>query len=188
MAEIGKAEIKVSADTKRAEFDLERFRHRLETTGRSYDKLLKQDFSRSFSENFRKGFEQGVIRSIEKGESRLYQFSHGVGVAASALHKMKSSAEYAAESFQSLQRVGMFVQASLGTLAGTIGDLVGSVEAFVGVVGAAAPASVALGSSFVALGVGMVGVKIAMAGVNSAIGTVWKSQTALNDTFRAARQ
>ena len=189
MAEnVGKAEIVVSADTKKAEIDLERFRKRLEATGRSYDKLLKEDLSRSFSENFRKGFEQGVIRSIQKGETRLYQFSHGVGVAASSLHKMKSSAEYAAESFQKLQRVGLFTQASLGTLAGTIGDLVGSVEALVGVIGAAAPAAVALGSTFVALGVGMVGVKIAMAGVSNAIGTVWQSQTALNDTFRAARQ
>jgi len=189
MAEnIGRAKIEVGADTRKAQMDLERFRQRLEMAGRSYDKLLKEDVTRKFSENFRKGFELGVLRGVTKGENQFYQLNRAINVAASALNKIKSPAEMASDRFMRLQRTGLKFQAAAGIIAGTIGDLVGGLLSLVGVLGAAVPAIAAFGGAFAGVAVGFIGVKVAMAGVANAIGTVWKSQTALNDTFRAAAQ
>ena len=189
MAEtVGKAKIVAELDNKQALDNLEKYRRRLMETGRSYDKLFKEDLSRKFSENFRKGFEQGVLRGLEKGENQFYQLNRAIGVAASSLEKIKAPAQMAADGFMKLQRTGLKFQAAAGTIVGTVGDLVGGFYSLVGVVGAAAPALTALGSTMIGVGIGFVGVKIAMAGVSNAISTVWQSQTALNDTFRAARQ
>ena len=189
MAEtVGKAKIVAEFDNKEALNNLERYRRRLMETGRSYDKLFKEDITRKFSENFRKGFEQGVLRGVEKGENKFYQLERAIGIAASSLDKIKAPAQMAADSFFKLQRAGIKFQAAAGTITGAVGDLVGGFYSLVGVVGAAAPSLVALGSTMVGVGVGFVGVKVAMAGVSEAIGAVWKSQTALNDTFRAATQ
>jgi len=185
---IGEAEIEVKADTKKADAQLQAFRRRLEQTGRGYDKLFKEDITRKFSENFRKGFEVGVLRGVEKGENQFFQLNRGINVAATSLRKVKGAAETAADGFMKLQRTGLKMQAALGTIAGTIGDLIGGLLSVVGVLGAAAPAAVALGGAMASVGIGFVGVKVAMAGVSNAISTVWKSQTALNDTFRAATQ
>ena len=185
---VGKAKIVAELDNKQALDNLEKYRRRLMETGRSYDKLFKEDISRKFSENFRKGFEQGVLRGLEKGENQFYQLNRAVGIAASSLDKIKAPAQMAADGFMKLQRTGLKFQAAAGTIVGTVGDLAGGFYSLVGVVGAAAPALVALGSTMVGVGIGFVGVKIAMAGVSNAISTVWQSQTALNDTFRAARQ
>ena len=185
---IGEAEIEVKADTKKADAQLEAFRRRLQQTGRGYDKLFKEDITRKFSENFRKGFEVGVLRGVEKGENQFFQLNRAINVAATSLRKVKGAAETAADGFMKLQRTGLKIQAALGTIAGTIGDLVGGFLGLVGVIGAAAPAAIALGGAMASVGVGFVGVKVAMAGVSNAISTVWKSQTALNDTFRAATQ
>jgi hypothetical protein len=186
--EVGKANVVVGADTKKAEIDIERFRKRLEQTGRGYDKLFKEDITRKFSENFRKGFEQGVLRGVQKGENQFYQLNRAINVAATSLQKIKGPAEMAADRFMKLQRTGLKMQAAFGTIAGTIGDLAGGLLSVVGVLGAAAPAAVALGGAMASVGVGFVGVKVAMSGVSNAIGAVWQSQTALNDTFRAATQ
>jgi hypothetical protein len=186
--EVGKANVVVGADTKKAEIDIERFRKRLEQTGRGYDKLFKEDITRKFSENFRKGFEQGVLRGVQKGENQFYQLNRAINVAATSLQKIKGPAEMAADRFMKLQRTGLKMQAAFGTIAGTIGDLAGGILGLVGVLGAAAPAAVALGGAMASVGVGFVGVKVAMSGVSNAIGAVWQSQTALNDTFRAATQ
>ena len=189
MAEnVGRAKIEVGADTRKAQFELERFRQRLEQAGRSYDKLLKEDVTRKFSENFRKGFELGVLRGVTKGENQFYQLNRAINYAASSLQKIKSPAEMATDRFMKLQRTGLKIQAALGTLAGTIGDLVGGVLSLVGVLAAAVPSIAAFGGAFAGVAVGFIGVKVAMSGVANAIGTVWKSQTALNDTFRAAAQ
>lgn len=189
MAEnIGRAKIEVGADTKKAQMDLERFRQRLEMAGRSYDKLLKEDVTRKFSENFRKGFELGVLRGVTKGENQFYQLNRAINVAASALNKIKSPAEMASDRFMKLQRTGLKLQAAAGLIAGSIGDLVGGLYSLVGVLAAAVPAIAAFGGAFAGVAVGFIGVKVAMSGVANAIGTVWKSQTALNDTFRAAAQ
>jgi hypothetical protein len=185
---VGKAKIVAELDNKQALDNLEKYRRRLMETGRSYDKLFKEDISRKFSENFRKGFEQGVLRGLEKGENQFYQMNRAIGVAASSLEKIKAPAQMAADGFMKLQRTGLKFQAVAGTISGSIGDLVGGFYSLVGVVGAAAPALTALGSTMIGVGIGFVGVKIAMAGVSNAISTVWQSQTALNDTFRAARQ
>jgi len=185
---IGEAEIEVGANTKKADMQLEAFRRRLQQTGRGYDKLFKEDITRKFSENFRKGFEVGVLRGVEKGENQFFQLNRGINVAASSLNKIKGPAEMAADRFMKLQRTALKMQAAFGTIAGTIGDLAGGLLSVVGVLGAAAPAAVALGGAMASVGVGFVGVKVAMAGVSEAITTVWKSQTALNDTFRAAAQ
>ena len=185
---VGKAKIVAEFDNKEALNNLERYRRRLMETGRSYDKLFKEDFTRKFSENFRKGFEQGVLRGVEKGENKFYQLERAIGIAASSLDKIKAPAQMAADSFFKLQRAGIKFQAAAGTIAGAVGDIVGGFYSLVGIVGAAAPALVALGGTMVGVGVGFVGVKVAMAGVANAISTVWKSQTALNDTFRAATQ
>jgi hypothetical protein len=185
---VGKATVKVNADTAGAEVDIERFRRRLEATGRSYDKLLKQDITRKFSENFRVGFEQGVLRGLEKGENQFYQLNRAINVASTSLHKIKGPAEMAADRFMKLQKTGIKFQAAAGTISGSVGDLVGGMYSLVGVLGAVAPSFVALGGAMAGVGVGFIGVKVAMAGVSNAISTVWQSQTALNDTFRAARQ
>jgi hypothetical protein len=185
---IGEAEIEVGANTKKADIQLEAFRRRLQQTGRGYDKLFKEDITRKFSENFRKGFEVGVLRGVEKGENQFFQLNRAINVASSSLNKIKGPAEMAADRFMKLQRTGLKMQAAFGTIAGTIGDLAGGILSVVGVLGAAAPAAVALGGAMASVGVGFVGVKVAMAGVSNAINTVWQSQTALNDTFRAASQ
>jgi hypothetical protein len=185
---IGEAEIEVGANTKKADVQLEAFRRRLQQTGRGYDKLFKEDITRKFSENFRKGFEVGVLRGVEKGENQFFQLNRAINVASSSLNKIKGPAEMAADRFMKLQRTGLKMQAAFGTIAGTIGDLAGGLLSVVGVLGAAAPAAVALGGAMASVGVGFVGVKVAMAGVSNAINTVWQSQTALNDTFRAAAQ
>jgi hypothetical protein len=185
---VGKAKIVAEFDNKEALSNLERYRRRLMETGRSYDKLFKEDFTRKFSENFRKGFEQGVLRGVERGENKFYQLERAIGIAATSLDKIKAPAQMAADSFFKLQRAGIKFQAAAGTITGAVGDLVGGFYSLVGIVGAAAPALVTLGSTMIGVGIGFVGVKVAMSGVANAISTVWKSQTALNDTFRAATQ
>jgi hypothetical protein len=167
---------------------LEQFRIRQQRIGRGFDKLYKEDYTRKFTENLKKGFETGFNTSIAKGENQMYAFSHAVGVAGSALSRIKSPVENAADSFQKLQKGAYIMQNGLGLLFSTIGDLAGGILGLVGVVGQALPAFVAFGGAIASVGSGFIGVKIAMSGVSQAIGTVWKSQTALNDTFRAAQQ
>ena len=167
---------------------LEQFRIRQQRIGRGFDKLYKEDYTRKFTENLKKGFESGFNTSIGKGENQMYAFSHAVGVAGSALSRIKSPVENAADSFQKLQKSGYMMQTGLSLLFSTIGDLAGGILGLVGVAGQALPAFAAFGGAIASVGSGFVGVKVAMSGVSEAIGTVWKSQTALNDTFRAAQQ
>ena len=156
---------------------------------RFFDKLSRQDFTRSFTENFRRGMQKGKLLTTKfhPDENYLQGMSRSLGIAATALDRTKSYAERAAEGFYRLQAVGMTLQSGLGLIGGTIGDLIGGIMSLVAVAGELGVSLVAVGGAFASVGAGMIGAKFALEGVGQAVGNLWTGQQQYNRSLVQAR-
>jgi hypothetical protein len=154
--------------------------------GAKTDKLFKREYTRSFSTNIQTAFNKGF--NARENEIGLYKFERALGVVSSALTRIKSPAEDAANNFMRLQKMGYTFQTAAGTIAGSVGSLVGGVLSLAGVFAQAAGAVGGTGAAFISVGSGIAGAKIALNGVGAAVKDLWNGQNAYNRSLLEARQ
>jgi hypothetical protein len=171
VAIVGEARIIVRADTSKVKSDIEKGFTGLENTvGKSAENL-----SSTFIDKWNKGFSKNSSANV------FTKLSDAIG-------EMAPAAEKTATRIQSMIQSGYLMSQKMAVAGNSIAAVVGGITALGSAFAAAAPAMVVFGNGIAAIKLGTLALKFAMGGVDSAIQTVWKSQTALNDTFRAAQQ
>jgi hypothetical protein len=157
---------------------------------RAYGDSMKRSerIQRSFFDRYKSGWERGILTGAARGENAFNRLSTAFAISGQAFEQVNNDVQRAALSFQSLQRKGYFLQAGLGTLAGTIGDLSGGFLSLVGVVGQAAGSMygvVGAIATFVAAGVVA---KFALGGVGQAVSQLWTGQQQYNKALLDAKR
>ena len=183
--------VKEANRIERAQRDYHHFLERSHReNSRFFDKLSRQDFTKSFTENFRRGMQKGKLLTskFHPDENYLQGMSRSLGIAATALDRTKSFAERTAETFYKLQAVGMTLQTALAIVGGVIGDLIGGFMSLLAIAGQLVVSLVAVGGVFASFIAGMIGAKVALGGVGQAVSRINNGQKEYNRSLAQARK